>query len=104
MNVLHEMVRVLSPGGRIAVMTTYCRESFMVRKGLELGAGICGMRVFDRTTICSLRFQPGLPLCERELANVGVAVAEQVGAARQVLHVPLVDLFGLDRNGVGLVG
>jgi SAM-dependent methyltransferase len=49
--VLQEMVRVLSPGGRIAVMTTYGRESFLVRKGLELGATICGVRVFDRTTV-----------------------------------------------------
>ena len=38
LGVLHEMVRVLAPGGRIAVMTTYGRESFLVRKGLELGA------------------------------------------------------------------
>ena len=43
LGVLHEMVRVLSPGGRIAVMTTYGRESFLVRKGLELGATICGV-------------------------------------------------------------
>jgi SAM-dependent methyltransferase len=49
--VLHEMVRVLSPGGRIAVMTTYGRESFLLQKALELGATICGVRVFDRTTV-----------------------------------------------------
>ena len=43
-----------------------------------------------------------LALDERELADVGVAVAEQVGAAGQVLHVALVDLFGLDRDGLVL--
>ena len=35
MAMLHEMVRVLSPGGRIAVMTTYGLESVLVRKGLD---------------------------------------------------------------------
>jgi ubiquinone/menaquinone biosynthesis C-methylase UbiE len=48
LGVLHEMVRVLSPGGRIAVMTTYGRESRPVRKGLELGAMICGVGGFVR--------------------------------------------------------
>src|ERR1700741_4746622 len=37
---------------------------------------------------------------QSELAHVGVAVAEQVGAAGEVLHVAHVDLFGLNRNGL----
>jgi len=60
LGVLHEMVRVLSPGGRIAVMTTYGRESLLVRKGLELGATICGVRVFDRTTVPTFFAAAGL--------------------------------------------
>ena len=68
--VLHEMVRVLSPGGRIAVMTTYGRESFLVRKGLELGATICGVRVFDRTTVPAFFSAAGLVDIEQQLRGI----------------------------------
>ena len=68
--VLHEMVRVLSPGGRIAVMTTYGRESMPVRKGLELGAAICGVRVFDRTTVPAFLAAAGLIDIEQQLRGV----------------------------------
>jgi SAM-dependent methyltransferase len=70
MAVLHEMVRVLAPGGRIAVMTTYGRESFLVRKGLELGATICGVRVFDRTTIPTFLAAAGLTDVDQKLRGV----------------------------------
>ena len=52
----------------------------------------------------SLRHPARSALLAGELADVGVAVAEQLRAAGQVLHVPLVDLFGLDRDGLVLVG
>jgi SAM-dependent methyltransferase len=58
--VLCEMVRVLSPGGRIAVMTSYGRESSLLRKGLEIGAVICGVRVFDHTTVTAFLAAAGL--------------------------------------------
>ncbi len=45
-----------------------------------------------------------LGLLAGELAHVGVALAEQVGAAGQVLHVPLVDLFRGNRDRLVLVG
>jgi SAM-dependent methyltransferase len=70
MAALHEMVRVLAPGGRIAVMTTYCRESFLVRKGLELGATICGVRVFDRTTVPTFLAAAGLIDVDQKLHGV----------------------------------
>jgi SAM-dependent methyltransferase len=68
--VLHEMVRVLSPGGRIAVMTTYGRESLVVRKGLELGATICGVRVFDRATVPTFFAAMGLVDIEQQLRGI----------------------------------
>ena len=48
--------------------------------------------------------QNHLALDEGELADVGVALAEKVGAPRQVLHVPVVDLLRLDREGLVLAG
>jgi SAM-dependent methyltransferase len=70
MAALHEMVRVLAPGGRIAVMTTYGREPFLVRKGLELGATICGVRVFDRATVPTFLAAAGLTDVEQKLRGV----------------------------------
>ena len=64
------MVRVLAPGRRIAVMTTYGRESFLVRKGLELGAAICGVRVFDRTTVPTFFAAAGLVDIEQQLRGI----------------------------------
>jgi hypothetical protein len=64
------MVRVLSPGGRIAVMTTYGRESFLLRKGLELGATICGVRVFDRSTVPTFFAAAGLTDIEQQLRGI----------------------------------
>jgi len=70
LGLLHEMVRVLAPGGRIAVMTTYGRESFLVRKGLELGAAICGVRVFDCTTVPTFFAAAGLVDIDQQLRGV----------------------------------
>ena len=64
------MIRVLSPGGRIAVMTTYGRESLLVRKALELGAEMCGVRVFDRTTIPAFFAAAGLTDIEQQLGGI----------------------------------
>ena len=82
LGVLHDMVRVLSPGGRIAVMTTYGRESFLVRKGLELGATICGVRVFDRTTVPTFFAAAGLVDIEQQLRGIS-----QFVVARRPKHV-----------------
>jgi SAM-dependent methyltransferase len=72
--VLREMVRVLSPGGRIAVMTTYGREGFASRKGLELSAIICGVRVFDRTTVPAFFAAAGLTDVEQQLRGISQLV------------------------------
>lgn len=70
MAMLHEMARVLSPGGLIAVMTTYGRESVFVRKGLELGAAICGVRVFDRSTVPAFFAAEGLTRIDQQLRGI----------------------------------
>ncbi|HEX2400184.1 MAG TPA: methyltransferase domain-containing protein [Mycobacterium sp.] len=75
LRLLHEMVRVLTPGGRIAVMTTYGRESVLARKALELGATMCGVRVFDRTTVPTFFAAAGLVDIEQQLRGVSQFVA-----------------------------
>lgn len=72
--VLHEMVRVLSPGGKIAVITSYGRESLLVRKAIELGATICGVRVFDRTTIPAFLTAAGLIDIDQQLHGISQLV------------------------------
>jgi SAM-dependent methyltransferase len=68
--VLREMVRVLAPRGRIAVMTSYGRERLLVRKVLEVGATICGVRVFDRTTIPAFLAAAGLVDINQQLRGI----------------------------------
>jgi SAM-dependent methyltransferase len=68
--VLREMVRVLAPRGRIAVMTSYGREPLLARKALELGATLCGVRVFDRTTIPAFFAAAGLVDIDQHLRGI----------------------------------
>jgi SAM-dependent methyltransferase len=68
--VLREMVRVLAPQGRIAVLTSYGRESFLMRKALALVATVCGVRVFDRTTVPALFAAAGLIDIDRQLRGI----------------------------------
>ena len=70
MGVLREMVRVLAPFGRIAVLTSYGRESSLARKALALGATICGMQVFDRTTVPAFFEAAGLIDIDQQLRGV----------------------------------
>ena len=68
--VLREMVRVLAPGGRIAVLTSYSGESISVRKAIALGAMICGVRVFDRTTVPAFFAAAGLTDIDQRLRGI----------------------------------
>jgi SAM-dependent methyltransferase len=68
--VLGEMVRVLAPGGKIAVLTSYGRESVSVRKAIAVGATICGVRVFDRTTVPAFFAAAGLIDIDQQLRGI----------------------------------
>ena len=70
MGVLREMVRVLAPLGRIAVLTSYGRESSLSRKALALGATICGVQVFDRTTVPAFFAAAGLIDIDQQLRGI----------------------------------
>ena len=67
LGVLREMVRVLAPHGRIAVLTSYSHEFPLTRKVLALGATVCGVHVFDRTTVPAFFAAAGLADIEQEL-------------------------------------
>jgi SAM-dependent methyltransferase len=68
--VLREMVRVLAPGGRIAVRTSYGGESVLVRKAIAVGATICGVRVFDRTTVPAFFAAAGFIDIDQQLRGI----------------------------------
>jgi SAM-dependent methyltransferase len=68
--VLREMVRVLAPGGRMVVLTSYGRESRLARKGIALSATVCGARVFDRTTIPAFLGAAGLVDLDQQLRGI----------------------------------
>jgi SAM-dependent methyltransferase len=92
--VLREMVRVLAPGGRIAVLTSYGRESVLVRKGIALGAVICGVRVFDRTTIPAFLAAAGFVDVDQQLRGIS-----QIVTARRPRQWPALDRWPTRSSG-----
>jgi SAM-dependent methyltransferase len=68
--VLREMVRVLAPRGRIVVLAGYGRESSTVRTALALGATLCGVRLFDRTTVPAFLAAAGLTGIDQQLRGI----------------------------------
>ncbi len=70
MAMLQDMVRVLAPGGRLAVLTSCGGQSALTRIGFELAAAICGVRVFDVTTIPAFLTAAGLTDIEQHVQGV----------------------------------
>ncbi|GGN72933.1 class I SAM-dependent methyltransferase [Nocardia rhizosphaerihabitans] len=54
-----EMIRVLAPGGRIAITTSY-REDNLFGRASTMAAGLGGLRLFDRDTFPTLFAEAGL--------------------------------------------
>lgn len=52
--VVYEMVRVLRPGGRIAILTTYAGQAPPLRQAIVAGARVIGLRMFDRHAFVDL--------------------------------------------------
>ncbi len=55
-----EMLRVLRPGGRIAVLTSYVSDVPLLRRALSTGAGLIGLTMFDRRAFVDLFTSAGL--------------------------------------------
>ena len=58
--VAHEMVRVLTPGGRLAILTSYSGQPAPVRQAMTAGARVIGLRMFDRHAFVDLFSSAGL--------------------------------------------
>jgi SAM-dependent methyltransferase len=55
-----EMLRVLGPGGRIAVLTSYVSDAPLLGQALSTGAGVIGLTMFDRRAFVDLFKSAGL--------------------------------------------
>jgi SAM-dependent methyltransferase len=64
--VAHEMVRVLTPGGRVAILTSYAGQSAPLRYALTGGARLIGLRMFDRRAFVELFSAAGLVDIEQQ--------------------------------------
>ncbi|WP_244168115.1 class I SAM-dependent methyltransferase [Mycobacterium paraffinicum] len=64
--VAHEMVRVLRPGGRIAILTSYTPDLPPIRYGMNSGARVIGLTVFDRHAFVELFSSAGLVDIEQQ--------------------------------------
>lgn len=64
--VVHEMVRVLKPGGRIAILTSYAGQQPPVRLALSATARVIGLRMFGRDEFVNLFTEAGLVDVEQQ--------------------------------------
>jgi ubiquinone/menaquinone biosynthesis C-methylase UbiE len=64
--VAHEMVRVLRPGGRVAILTSYAGQTPPVRHAMNASARLIGLRMFDRHAFVDLFTSSGLVDVEQQ--------------------------------------
>jgi SAM-dependent methyltransferase len=64
--VAREMVRVLTPGGHIAILTSYAGQPAPVRHAMTAGARVIGLRMFDRHAFVDLFSSAGLVDIEQQ--------------------------------------
>lgn len=70
MTIVGEMIRVLAPGGRITVMTSYGREQPLLRAALGFAAGTLGVHMYDRATLPDAFAAAGLVEVEQQIRGV----------------------------------
>ena len=65
--VAREMVRVLRPGGRVAILTSYASPIPPIRYATEASARVIGLRLFDREAFVDLFSESGLTDVEQQI-------------------------------------
>lgn len=65
--VAREMVRVLRPGGRVAILTSYASRIPPIRYATEASAKVIGLRLFDREAFVDLFSESGLVDIEQQI-------------------------------------
>lgn len=78
--VAREMVRVLAPGGRIAILTSYATGVPPLRQVLTGGARVIGLEMFDRNAFVDLFASAGLVDIEQQTQRVLQFVAARKSA------------------------
>ncbi|MGA9871981.1 MAG: DUF4873 domain-containing protein [Rhodococcus sp. (in: high G+C Gram-positive bacteria)] len=73
--VVDELVRVLRPGGRIAIMTSYNRSAGPVKTLLSAGAGRAGVRMFDKDTFTSIFERSDMTDIEQDIRGLAQFVS-----------------------------
>lgn len=65
--VAREMVRVLRPGGRVAILTSYANRLPGIRQATQASAKVIGLRLFDRDVFVDLFSDAGLVGIEQQI-------------------------------------
>jgi ubiquinone/menaquinone biosynthesis C-methylase UbiE len=68
--VVREMVRVLRPGGRIAILTSYAAGAAPLRHTLTAGERVIGLQMFDRDAFVDLFSSAGLADIDQQTQRV----------------------------------
>jgi ubiquinone/menaquinone biosynthesis C-methylase UbiE len=70
-----EMMRVLKPGGRVAILTTYAAQAAALRHAITRSARILGLHMFDRYAFVDLFASSGFVDVEQQIQRVFQFVA-----------------------------
>ncbi|MDV8076558.1 DUF4873 domain-containing protein [Rhodococcus sp. IEGM 1370] len=75
LDVVEELVRVLRPGGRIAIMTSYGRSAAPVKSVLGAVSGRLGVRMFEKDQFTSIFSAGGMTEIEQEVRGLAQFVS-----------------------------
>jgi SAM-dependent methyltransferase len=73
--VVGELVRVVKPGGRIALMTSYGGSFAPLRAAVTAGAAVSGIRMFEKTTFTDILRDAGFTDIDQDLRGVAQFVS-----------------------------